>query len=115
MIKTANRLYLSCILLSCFIPAIFLLMGFVDPTRPADVVETVKTSSVNNPNFFQLTAIYYKKNRSHVIINGEIKVIGDQMGEFTITAITPYTVELMGKENNKIILVINFPVKQLTH
>lgn len=100
--------------------AAFLLLGadpeppkaeLVDPTRPPDFSAKAITSATGAQGL-KLTATYIYPHRRMAIINGSIVKEGDQIDGFTITTITPYTVELVGSQNNKEILQLVKPVKQ---
>lgn len=90
-----------------------LLMGstaMVDPTRPPGFTATHAAAAKEGP--LTLTAVFIYPNYQIAIINGQTAMIGDHIDEFTITSITPFTVELVGPRNNKEILPLVTPLKQ---
>ncbi len=85
--------------------------NMVDPTKPPDSQAVVKTTTSSQP--LSLTAIFIYPSYRMAIINGQTLRIGDHINEYTITAINPFTVELMRSENSKEVLSLTLTVKQL--
>lgn len=81
----------------------------VDPTRPPKSASVSGKS--NQP--LQLTAIFIYPKYSIAIINGKIVKVGDQIDEFTVTTIRPFTVELNGPQNSKEVLQLITPVRKI--
>lgn len=84
--------------------------NMIDPTRPPDIIFSPKSYSSNQP--LKVTAIYVHSNYRLAIINGQVVKTGDHLGEFTITTINPYTVELTGSQNNQLVLPLTVTIKQ---
>ena len=80
----------------------------IDPTRPPKSKMT--SSTPNLP--LQLTAIFIYPNYSVAIISGKAVKVGDQIDEFTVTTIRPFTVELSGPQNIKEVLQLLTPIIQ---
>jgi len=83
----------------------------VDPTRPPDSQFVTKPVNAGQP--LSLTAIFIYPNYRLAIINGQPLMVGDHINEFTITAITPFTVELMRSQDSKEVLSLTLTVKRL--
>ncbi len=98
------------------LPVLLMLTGAAklhDPTRPPNAPNT--TSSTNeqaNQMGDAVTAIFDYPDYRAAIINNRLVKVGDRIGEFTITSITPYTVELTGTDNSKRQLDIVSAVKE---
>lgn len=101
------------------IPLIWLLMGAVslrDPTRPPNVTTPGDgTSSEKSQQGDSLTAVFDYPEHQVAIINNQVMRVGDHIGEFTITTITPYTVELTGPNNTRQVLELVSTVKEAAH
>ncbi|OGT41966.1 MAG: hypothetical protein A3F42_07245 [Gammaproteobacteria bacterium RIFCSPHIGHO2_12_FULL_37_34] len=80
----------------------------IDPTRPPKLKSA--SSIPNQP--FELTAVFIHPQYSIAIINKKAVKVGDQIDEFTVTTIRPYTVELMGPQNIREVLQLVTPVIQ---
>lgn len=101
------------------VPVLWLLMGAVtlrDPTRPPNVTTPAEgTAAQASGQGDSLTAIFDYPDHQVAIINNQVMRVGDRIGEFTITAITPYTVELTGPNNTRQVLELVSTVKEATH
>lgn len=88
-------------------------VGFnlIDPTRPAGYQESGDTARIET-NEFTLNAIIIHPKHRLAIINHQQVMVGDKIGEFTITSITSNAVELVGPENKKQVLQLVARVKQ---
>lgn len=86
----------------------------VDPTTPPQIVPTATTAkSVEKPTgTMELTAIFIYPGYRLAAISGRIVKLGDKLGEFTITRITHYTVELVDPQNNRQVLKLVTSVKK---
>lgn len=87
--------------------------ALVDPTQPP--VTIYSPSLMGGPKSLQtlqVTAIYIYPTHRLAIVNGVPVKTGDHIGEFTITAINPYTVELTGPMDRKEVLKLVVNVKQ---
>lgn len=82
---------------------------FVDPTKPPNYASTGNSTSVRNNS---VSMIFISPTKREAIINGKVFHEGDQFGQFTITAITPYSVEMTGPQNTKDVLFIATDVKK---
>lgn len=60
---------------------------------------------------FVITAIFEFPKYRIAVINGQYLKVGDKIDEFTITTITPYTVELRGPDNTSQVLNLFTQVK----
>src|SRR5580700_1608209 len=69
---------------------------FVDPTKPANYI-----GEAGETNPLALTATFIYPTHQLAIINGTLLKVGDHYGQFTITSITPYSVELKGPQNTR--------------
>lgn len=83
----------------------------VDPTRPPGVI-TSPTANTTTAQPLELTAVFIYPSYRMAIIGNQKAMISDHIGEFIVTNILPYTVELTGQQNNKVILQLAAPVKQ---
>ena len=97
-----------------FIVLLPLIIGadLIDPTRPPDSILSPQSTSTSQS--LELTATFIYPHYQLAIINGQSVMVGDPIGAFTVTHISPYTVELMGPQSNKEILqlVPEIKVKQ---
>ncbi len=90
-----NRLlFLNKIFLLLLIPLIARGEILRDPTLPPNLPASAAQSSSS----FLLTAIFTYPNDRFAIINNNISRVGNHLDNFTITNITPDTVELSGSE-----------------
>ncbi|OGT45851.1 MAG: hypothetical protein A3E83_00545 [Gammaproteobacteria bacterium RIFCSPHIGHO2_12_FULL_41_20] len=92
--------------------SLLLLMGFTevaDPTRPPYV--DAKDSKFSSQSYI-LTAVFIQNGRRIAIVGGQPVREGDRLGQFIVTAITPYTVELVGSENERQILQLVPAIKK---
>ena len=93
------------IILGCSIFFFWLLLGAsnpnIDPTRPP---RSKSVSQAGQLQSFQLTAIFIHANYSIAVINDKAVKVGDQIDEFTVTTIRPFTVELTGPQNTREVL-----------
>lgn len=90
-----------------------LLMGAtitVDPTRPPDSLSVPGAPVVSQQPV--VTAIFTYPTYRLAIVNGRGVKVGDRVGEYIVTTITPFTVELLGSSQTKEILKIVPAVKQ---
>lgn len=102
-----NILLLPVILLGSFcISAV----TFVDPTHPANYVPS--NNDTNSSSNKTLSMIFVSPTRREAIINGGVFHEGDKFGQFTITVITPYSVEMIGPQNTKEVLFLATDVKK---
>lgn len=90
-------------------PGLLWAVDMVDPTKPPLVLMTPQTLTMNQP--LELTAIFIYPKYRFAIINGVIMKPGDKIGEFTITMINPYTVELTGPQGTQQLLQLVIPIK----
>lgn len=98
-----------------FVLSLALVMGMntlIDPTRPPNALLPDMGANANYGQSLQLTAIFIYSTYRSAIIGGRYVTIGDQIGEFTITNISPYTVELTSSKNQKEVLQLLPSVKQ---
>src|SRR3990167_6425642 len=114
MKKTDNLFSIRCLY---FLPALIglLLMGFTDvadPTRTPHVSSSDSTVSVQS---FILTAVFIQDGHRVAVVGGQPVQVGDQLGQFIVTAITPYTVELVGSQNERQILQLVTSIKEPSH
>lgn len=98
-----------------FVASTFFLIGAViaiDPTRPPTftTVTTDPSASAGNLN---LTAIFVYPTYKMAIINNRSLLVGDRLGEYTVTNIEQNTVELADPQNNKMTLTLVNQVKQI--
>lgn len=84
-----------------------------DPTRPPTYSST-KQAIVGSKQLV-LNAIFVYPRDRFAMINNQVFRIGDKIGEFTVTNITPYTVELLGAQNSKEVLQIVQQIKLEKH
>jgi hypothetical protein len=80
-----------------------------DPTRPPGTIFAPQTYSATEPS--ELTAVFIYPTYRLAIINKQMVKIGDQVGEFSVTSINAYSVELTGPEKNKVVLQLTTYVK----
>ncbi len=106
MIKLIRK-GLFCLLLACLLGASTLM---TDPTRPPGTVLT--PAGAASQGSLTVNAIFIYPNYRSAIINGQIVMIGDHLGDYTITSITPFAVELSGPQNSQEVLPLVTPVKQ---
>jgi len=107
--KRNLRYYVFC----CFLLSSFAATGegLIDPTRPPTYQDSVSSKAQYTDNFI-LSAVLISPQRRLAIINGQQVMVGDKLGEFTITSISSNTVELIGPENRKQLLQLAAPVKK---
>ena len=103
---------LLAMLLIC-LPCLLGVSSLTDPTRPPGVIFGPQNTASSQP--LQLTAVFIYPNYRLAIINDQVALIGDHIGEFTITTISPYAVELTGPQNAKSVLTLTVPLKQEKH
>lgn len=84
-----------------------------DPTRPPDYLPTQGVAAGTSQQF-KLQAIYIHTNKSQVMLDGRLYQLGDKYGEYTITTIEPYTVELKSTDGQVQLLHLAQPIKQPT-
>jgi hypothetical protein len=102
---------LSCLLA---LAVLSLLMGFDslrDPTRPPGYLVT----GANTADPLQLSAIFIYPHRRIAVIGNQSLTVGDKFGEYTITTITPNTVELVGPAGKLELLQLLPSVRQVKH
>lgn len=113
MKKPLNQLAASCSLLliaACLLGA----EPLRDPTRPPDVHTTGVAADVSSGGSGSFVASYINSANKTAIIDGQIVTLGDKIGEFTITGITPYTVVLTGADNTEQTLELVPQIKSVT-
>lgn len=102
--------------LTLTVPILLMLMGGVelrDPTKPPDAPGvTSVTGSSSAEASGTVTAIFDYPDHRVAIVDNRVVQQGDRIGEFTITAITPYTVELAGTNNSKQVLELVSTIKK---
>ena len=100
------------------IKAIFILLALsqlaavnemVDPTRPPDA-RISSQNDIGGP--LTVTAIFTYPGYQMAIVSGQLVMIGDQIGEFSVTSITANTVELVRSGKDKLVLELTPDVKQ---
>jgi hypothetical protein len=85
-------------------------LAMQDPTRPPNVSTNPNAAEVGQP--LAVTAIFVYPNRRIAIVNGQNVVVGDHVGELTVTSINQDTVELEGPQHTREVLQLVEPVKQ---
>ena len=81
----------------------------IDPTRPPGADITSQAEVAGSP--LQLTAVFIYPYSRMAIINGKTVRIGEHIGDFTVTSIEPFAVELTGTQDNKEVLLLVPTVK----
>ena len=99
------------LLLSC-LPPFGSAATLLDPTRPPRAVLATLQREGNLPKPLMLTAVFIHPQYRLAIISGQAVKLGGTINGFTVTAITPYTVELLGPSNTKETLTLIEPVKR---
>ena len=96
------------------LPALGLLGAapYRDPTQPPAFVQGIVQDDKSAPSSLILNATYVYPTKQYALINGSLFKKGDQLGQFTIIAITPYSVELEGPQNTKEVLLLFTQVKK---
>lgn len=84
-------------------------VSLVDPTKPPQLSPT---NEITEQKSLNLTAVFIYPAYRLAIINGKAVMVGDKIEEFTVTTITPYTVELSGMNDHKEILQLTLPIRQ---
>lgn len=93
----------------------FLLTGVTlpaDPTRPPDSLLKPQLKQISSQSL-KLTAIFITHSTQWAVINNVIVKLGDHINQFTVTTITPNTVELNDAQNNREVLYLVNDVKQV--
>jgi hypothetical protein len=109
MKKIASQLLTQGLLLAL----LGLLTGFtsmIDPTRPPNVAQLIQTTKTGET--MVLSAVFLYSDRKIAIINNIPRQVGDHIGEYIVTSISLYTVELAGPDHSKEVLHIATPIKQ---
>ena len=102
-----NRTYFILSILSMVVlPLLLGATAMHDPTEPPGY----QGADAKNP--FGLSAIFIYPHRRFAIINGAEMEVGNHLGEYIITTITPNTVELTGNGNTLEVLQLITSVKQ---
>ncbi|TAK74636.1 MAG: hypothetical protein EPO11_06605 [Gammaproteobacteria bacterium] len=83
----------------------------IDPTRPPGTLFN-PAGTDSSAGSLTVSAIFIYPNYRVAIINGRPVMVGDHLGDFTITSIMPFTVELIGSQNNQEVLPLVATVKQ---
>src|SRR3990167_5164008 len=108
ILRCNGYIIIAYLLLMILLPGWTGAVEMVDPTRPPD---RVLTPAKAQP--LTLTAIFIYPHKRIAIINGQAVTMGDRVGEFTITSINTYSVELVGSQNNREMLqLVTIPIKQ---
>lgn len=94
-------------ILSIVLPLLLGATIYHDPTEPPGFQGA---ESAKNP--FGLSAIFIYPHQRFAIINGVEMEVGNHLGEYIITTITPNTVELTGNGNKIEVLQLITSVKQ---
>ncbi|EKD71873.1 MAG: hypothetical protein ACD_46C00080G0008 [uncultured bacterium] len=85
----------------------------IDPTKPADfVANPTLSNSAISLNSLTLNAVIIYPSYRIALINGQILMNGDHIGEYIVTNIELNTVELTGPQDKKIILNLVTSIKQ---
>lgn len=113
MLKNNNRLIIGyitgAIITLCLLGAAEPVDTLTDPTRPP--VSVYQPEAASSQGAMIVTGIFIYPTYKVAIIDGKASTIGSQIGEYTITTITPNTVELAGSENTQQVLTLVKPVK----
>jgi hypothetical protein len=82
--------------------------ALVDPTRPPNVA--FSTRSIVQQEF-NLSAIFIYPTYKLAMIDGKAVMVGDSFAGYIVTNMTPFSVELIDKENRKEVLTLIASVK----
>lgn len=105
-----NRLLFICLAIGLLGSAVI-----VDPTRPPEFTDTLAANLGINKQSLTVTAIFIYPDDRFAIINNQMARVGTKLDDFTITAITPYTVQMIDQEGKgKTLELISNAVKQPT-
>lgn len=97
-------------ILTILLPMLALADNLVDPTRPPDFISSPASGTATTQPM-TLTAVFIYPTYRMAIIGGQQSMVGDHLGEFIVTNILPYAVELTGQQNNKVVLQLVSQVK----
>lgn len=80
----------------------------LDPTEPPNANTPQQTAA--QP--LVVTAIFIYPAYRVAIINGQSLMVGSHVGEFIVTTINPYTVELSGTQGKEVLKLTTSMIKQ---
>ncbi len=93
--KKINKPYFLLMILPFLVGA----TAMLDPTKPPDISVSLPEEATET-GVVELTGTFISHQSKMAMINGQWLKVGDRVGEFAITAITPYTVKLIGQQAN---------------